>query len=47
MTQPSRPRRYPAQALSPAAEAWDIMRELVLDNERQREKDWFHSMGCE
>jgi len=37
MSQPSRPRRYPAQALSPAAEAWDIMRELVLDNERQRE----------
>ena len=30
-------RRYPAEAMSPADEAWDIMRELVLDNERRRE----------
>jgi DNA-binding MarR family transcriptional regulator len=33
----SRSRRYPAEAVSPADEAWDIMRELVLDNERRRE----------
>ncbi len=30
-------RRYPAEAMSPADEAWEIMRELVLDNERRRE----------
>jgi len=30
-------RRYPAEATSPADEAWEIMRELVLDNERRRE----------
>ena len=30
-------KRYPAEAMSPADEAWDIMRELVLDNERRRE----------
>jgi DNA-binding MarR family transcriptional regulator len=30
-------RRYPAEAKSPADEAWEIMRELVLDNERRRE----------
>jgi DNA-binding MarR family transcriptional regulator len=33
----SRSKRYPAEAVSPADEAWDIMRELVLDNERRRE----------
>ena len=33
----SRSKRYPAEAMSPADEAWDIMRELVLDNERRRE----------
>jgi DNA-binding MarR family transcriptional regulator len=30
-------KRYPTQPLSPADEAWEIMRELVLDNERRRE----------
>jgi DNA-binding MarR family transcriptional regulator len=30
-------KRYPAQPMSPADEAWEIMRELVLDNERRRE----------
>ena len=30
-------RRYPAEAVSPADEAWEIIRELVLDNERRRE----------
>jgi DNA-binding MarR family transcriptional regulator len=33
----SRSKRYPAEAMSPADEAWDIMRDLVLDNERRRE----------
>jgi DNA-binding MarR family transcriptional regulator len=33
----SRSKRYPAEVLSPADEAWGIMRELVLDNERRRE----------
>jgi DNA-binding MarR family transcriptional regulator len=33
----SHPRRYPAEPMSAADEAWDIMRELVLDNERRRE----------
>jgi DNA-binding MarR family transcriptional regulator len=33
----SRSKRYPDEAVSPADEAWDIMRELVLDNERRRE----------
>jgi len=30
-------RRYPSEEVSPVDEAWDIMRELVLDNERRRE----------
>jgi DNA-binding MarR family transcriptional regulator len=30
-------KRYRAEAMSPADEAWEIMRELVLDNERRRE----------
>jgi DNA-binding MarR family transcriptional regulator len=33
----SRSKRYPDEVLSPADEAWGIMRELVLDNERRRE----------
>jgi DNA-binding MarR family transcriptional regulator len=33
----SRPKSDPAQAVAATDEAWDIMRELVLDNERRRE----------